>query len=65
MIASVIRWQNGMVMVFDTLGKQMTDYQGCVDEVREKILQDAPPQARFESGNWQTGETTIINRESL
>ena len=33
-IADVIRWKNGMVMVFDQDGDQMTDYQGRWKDVK-------------------------------
>ena len=42
MIAKVIRWQNGMVMVFDEAGQQMPDYQGTWEEKREAIERDKP-----------------------
>jgi hypothetical protein len=41
MIKTVIRVQNGMVMVFDERGEQMPEYQGRYDEVREMILANA------------------------
>jgi hypothetical protein len=52
-ISDVYLWQNGMVMVFDLDGRQMIDYQGPIEEFREKILRDAPPWARFYSGSWR------------
>ncbi len=47
MIKIVIRSPNNMVIVFDEKGEQMPQYQGQYSEVREKILKDAPPSARF------------------
>jgi len=47
MIKSVIKTEKGMVIVFDSKGEQMPDYQGQYDEVKEKILRDAPPEAVF------------------
>jgi hypothetical protein len=46
-ITTVIRSANGTVMVFDRRGEQLPKYAGCYSEVREKILKDAPPEARF------------------
>jgi len=36
-----------MVAVFDENEEQIPEYQGEYDEVREKILKDAPPDAVF------------------
>ena len=36
-----------MVLVFDEKGKQMPQYQGRYDKVRDRILRDAPPDAVF------------------
>ena len=47
MIKSVIKSEKGMVLVFDEKGKQMPEYQGQYEEVRERILRDAPPHALF------------------
>lgn len=42
MIKTVIRIKNNMVMVFDARGKQMPEYQGRYEEVKARILRDAP-----------------------
>lgn len=47
MIKSVIKSQNGMTLVFDEKGKQMPAYQGRYEEVRERILADAPLDVLF------------------
>ena len=47
MIKSVIKTEQKMVIVFDEHGEQMRDYQGQYDEVKLKILRDAPPDAVF------------------
>ena len=47
MIRSVIKSEKGMVLVFDEKGKQMPQYQGRYDKVRDRILRDAPPDAVF------------------
>jgi len=46
-IKSVIKAEKGMVIVFDEHGEQMPEYQGQYEEVKEKILRDAPPGAVF------------------
>ena len=46
-IKSVIKSQNGMVMVFGKRGEQIPEYQGQYEEVRKSILKDAPPDAVF------------------
>ena len=47
MIKSVIKSEKGMVIVFDEHGEQLPDYQGDYQEVKEKILRDAPLDALF------------------
>lgn len=47
MIKSVIKSEGGIVIVFDENGEQMLEYQGKYEEVREKILKDAPSDATF------------------
>jgi len=47
MIKTVVRMKNDQVMVFDGSGEQMPAYQGQYDQVRKKIMRDAPPEAVF------------------
>ena len=47
MIRSIVKSQNGMVFVFNKKGRQLPEYQGQYENVRDKILQDAPPDALF------------------
>jgi hypothetical protein len=47
MIKTAIRCPNGMLMVFDEKGRQVLEYQRKYDEVKEKILKDAPPDTLF------------------
>ena len=47
MIKTIIRSQNNMVMVFDERGEQIPEYQNQYEEVKEKILKDAPLNAVF------------------
>ena len=42
MIKTVIRIRNNMVMVFDADGEQVPQYQGRYEDVKERILRDAP-----------------------
>ena len=52
MLDYVIKFHNGMVIVFDEEGEQLPEYQGKYEEVKDKILADAPPGARFFRGLW-------------
>ena len=45
-ITSIYVFSNGMVAVCDQYGRQMTEYQGAEDEVRERLIRDAPPDTR-------------------
>ena len=47
MIKTAIRCPNNIVMVFDEKGRQVFEYQDEYDEVKEKILEDAPPDTLF------------------
>ena len=58
MIKEVIKFQNGMVMVFDEKGEQIPAYQGRYQEVRAKILARAPGGAKFFHGIW--GKSVIV-----
>jgi len=63
MIKSVIRCPNDMVVVFDEDDEQIPEYQGRYEEVKERILRAAPPEAVF--GHWFDYETDIktVSRE--
>jgi len=63
MIRSVIKTPNNMVMVFDDNGEQIPEYQGLYEELKERILKDAPPRTIF--GCWLDYETDIrtVSRE--
>ncbi|GAG61625.1 unnamed protein product [marine sediment metagenome] len=47
MVRSVIKTEKGFVIVFDEKGEQVPEYQGQYEEVKDKILRDAPPDATF------------------
>ncbi len=36
-----------MVIVFDENGEQIPEYQGQYEEIKERVLKDAPPEAIF------------------
>jgi len=63
MIKTVIKLQNGMVMVFDDKGEQIPKYQGQYDDVKESILKDAPSDAEFNHGFWDDFELKVVPRE--
>lgn len=47
LINSVIKTEKGFVIVFDERGEQLPEYQGPYEEVKAKILRDAPPGTTF------------------
>ena len=63
MIKTVIRLQNGMVMVFDGKGEQVPEYQGQYDEVRESILRNAPVGTLFNHWFSHLVKTESVPRE--
>ncbi len=63
MIKTVIKCQNGTVMVFDKKGEQVPQYQGQYQEVKESILKDAPSDAIFGYfPNYET-ELRVVQRD--
>lgn len=62
MITNVILWQNGMVMVFDEQGQQISEYQGRHENVRDLIISNAPADAHFFRGEWARGDKTPMTR---
>lgn len=62
MIKTVFRFQN-IVAVFDEWGKQISEYQGMYQNVRESILKDAPPEAVFVQGLGESTELVWLERE--
>ena len=63
MIDHVIKFSNGMLMVFDENGKQIPEYEGRYEEVRDKILADAPESARFFRAVWMVSGDAIPREE--
>jgi len=52
MIDHAVKFSNGIVLCFDENGEQMPEYQGRYEEVKDKILADAPQSARFFRAVW-------------
>lgn len=52
MIQTVVKFDNGMVVVFDEGGEQMPAFQGRYEEVRVRILAHAPASAKFFHSDW-------------
>jgi len=63
MIKAAVRFQNDMVMVFDKNGEQISEYQDQYQEVKESILEEAPPNAIFAHGLTDDGELQRVPRE--
>lgn len=63
MIKSAINTSTNMVLVFDEYGEQVPEYQGQYQEVKERVLKDAPLGAIF--GRWLDYEDDIqtVSRE--
>lgn len=51
-LTRAILWQNGMLMVFDERGQQVSDYQGMGDEMIPKLEKDFP-EVIIEAGVWR------------
>jgi len=62
-IDHAVKFSNGMVMVFDENGEQMPEYQGRYEEVKDKILADAPQGARFFRAVWMVSGGEIPREE--
>ena len=63
MIKTAIRCPNGMLMVFDERGRQVLEYQRKYDEVKEKILKNAPPDTLFGYFLDYDSELRVVPRE--
>ena len=62
MIKTILWFENNMVAVLDNRGEQIPEYQDCYDNVRGKILRDAPPEAVFVCKFSPNGELKTIPR---
>ena len=63
MISEVIKFENGMVLVFDEKGEQMPEFQGRYQDVRVKILARAPKEVTFYHGTWPQGRSLVPRKE--
>lgn len=63
MIKNVIKFSNGIVVVFDEKGEQMPKYQGRYEQVKAKILAHAPKSAEFFHGAWELSPNAIPREE--
>ena len=53
-----------MVLIFDDNGEQITEYQGQYEQVRLRILKDAPPSAVFSYAfDYESGLKTVPREE--
>lgn len=64
MISKVYLWDNNMVMVFDEEGKQITDYQGALSQVKDKIVCNDDPTTQYYLSSWQ-GEKKLITKKEF
>jgi len=60
---TIVRCRNDMVLVFGQDEKQIPEYQGQYQEVRQNILTNAPPGAVFAHGFDQHGGLNRVDRE--
>ena len=63
-IRLVIRTANDEVMVFDSSGEQVTEYQGAYREVKDRILADAPLEAVFYYWYRHASRPVMVSRET-
>ncbi|MBA7712669.1 hypothetical protein ES703_121652 [subsurface metagenome] len=63
MIKTAFRFKNNMVVVFDERGKQIPEYQGQYQDVKESILKDAPPDAVFSHGFGTNFDLKVVPRD--
>lgn len=54
-VATVVRWSNGMVTVFDEKGEQISHLQGRYEDVKGKVLSAADENTSFKVGKWNHG----------
>lgn len=64
-IKSLILWNNGVVMAFDYVGRQMSDYQGRVSfDLIEKLLEAVGSATQYEAGSWR-GHRARLSKEGF
>ncbi len=64
MIKTVIRIKNDMVMVFDEDGEQMPEYQGYYNDVKARILANAPAGSVFNHWFGHSPEPVTVSGET-
>ena len=64
MIKTVIRLENNMVMVFDAEDEQIPEYQSQYEDVKARILRDAPPDTTFAHWFGLAAEPENVSREN-
>ena len=63
MIDEVIKLPNGMVVVFDEEGEQMPEFQGRYQDVRAKILAQAPKGTKFFRGDYPLEKNPVARKD--
>ena len=63
-IATVVRLENDMVMVFDENGEQVTGYQGTYEHVRDMLMHSTPTGAVFSYWYEDMAEPLEVRREA-
>ena len=58
-IKTAIKFDNGMVMVFDGRGRQVPEYQGKYDNVKDLVLMDSTSRTKFLNGTWGSPLTQV------
>lgn len=62
MVSKLVVWSNGMVMCFDEHGQQMPGFQGPINEVLERALDQVKRDGgECEIGDWKSG--TVATKE--
>ena len=62
-IKAVIKSVNGVVIVLDSMGEQIPEYQGRYEVVKGRILKDAPLNAVFGRFPDEETELEVVRRE--
>ena len=63
-VSSVIKTTGNMVMVFDSSGEQIPEYQGDYTDVKDSVRRDAPPNTVFAHWNYHTIQPDIVSRKN-
>jgi hypothetical protein len=63
-IRTIIRIKNNMVMVFDEEGEQMPEFQGYYEDVKERILVNAPGGSVFNHWFELSPEPKVVTKEA-